>query len=478
MFDLTLSEEEDGPLYMRLYRHFRRMIADGTLREGAKLPSVRAARQQLQVSKTTVESAYQLLLAEGCVYSKPKSGYVVVGAAGAAGAGRATRTRTGTMRRQMAAASAPAATESEAKPAVDFHLLHVDPDSFPAKAWRSALGEATTRYRAVLHEYGDPQGERALREHVAHYLQQSRGVSCEPERIVIGTGFSYSLFLIKQLLGGAGRVAFEQSSFAQVGSIFRQHGFIPVPVSLFDETGAAPAAQPHTQPLQAVYVTPSHRPAGKPLTNDRKERLLGWAAANGLSVIEDDYDGEFRHDGKPVPALQAADRHGIVIYAGTFSKAFTPALRMNYMVLPQRLACRLANVEALLSCPSRMDQLAMSVFMERGHWYRHLKRIRKRYKAKRDKLCRLIERELSPFVRVDAGSTGLQLELTAAADPGAERLIALARQAGVRVYGAQHEAGERDGRTRVYMGFGSVTDEEMERGVRLLRGAWLERERP
>ncbi|MBO9607646.1 MAG: PLP-dependent aminotransferase family protein [Paenibacillaceae bacterium] len=472
MFDVTLSalsEQEAGPLYMRLYRHFRRMMADGALPEGARLPSVRAAQQQLQVSKTTVESAYQLLLAEGCIYSKPKSGFVVVGAAGA---GEATAPETGTKRRLTAAASASTAAPAEER-MIDFHLLHVDPDSFPAKAWRSALGEATTRYRALLHEYGDPQGERALREHVAHYLQQSRGVRCEPERIVVGTGFSYSLFLIKQLLGGAGRVSFEQTSFAQVGSIFRQHGFDPVPVALFDDAGLA---QDQEEPsLQAVYVTPSHRQAGKPLTNDRKERLLGWAAANGLYVIEDDYDGEFRYGGKPVPALQAADRHGAVIYVGTFSKAFTPALRMNYMVLPPRLAGRLDTVESLLSCPSRMDQLAMGVFMERGHWYRHLKRIRKRYRAKRDLLCRLIERELSPFVRVDAGSSGLQVELAAAAElGGGERLIALARQAGVRVYGAQHEEGSRDGGTRLYAGFGSVTEEEMERGVRLLRKAWLE----
>jgi len=211
-----------------------------------------------------------------------------------------------------------------------------------------------------------------------------------------------------------------------------------------------------------------------------KDRLLQWAVHSGACIIEDDYDGEFQFRGKPVPALQGADRHGAVIYLGTFSKAFTPALRMNYMVLPQRMAARLAAIEPALTPPSRMDQLAMSVFMERGHWYRHIKRIRKKYGAKRQLLISLIRDELSPYAEVKDDGIGLHIEASVRSGLPASELIRLAAEEGVRVYGPQYDgihAGEdrdedKDGRALLYLGFGGIGEADMKEGVMRLKRAW------
>jgi len=206
-----------------------------------------------------------------------------------------------------------------------------------------------------------------------------------------------------------------------------------------------------------------------------KEYLLHWAATNQVYVIEDDYDGEFQYRDRPVPSLQGADQYGVVIYMGTFSKAFTPALRMNYMVLPEQLLIKLHSMEHVLSCPSRMDQLAMSVFMERGHWYRHIRRTRKRYRAKRDYLVKLIEEHLSPFTQAKVDSVGLHIEIKVRAKHSRSKLIELAYQEGVLLYGPQYEGQYQEGeQSKIYLGFGGVSDDEMEKGILLMKKAWAE----
>jgi len=470
MIDIVLQDSEQGPLYMKVYRYIRSLIEDGTLQDGTKLPSVRAAQQQLRVSKSTVENAYQLLLAEGYVYSKPRSGFVIVQPS----AGQSRSLKQEADRHLRPARIKADETSPAAEPIIDFNLLSVDYESFPAKAWRSALTEALDRHHGILHEYGDPRGEYVLRSHIAQYLLTSRGVKCEPEQIVIGLGFSYSLFVLKMLLQNVGAVAVEQSSIAQVGSMFAQHGFQLAPIPFVSDPSALQLTD--SLAVQAIYVTPSHRPSGKPLTNAMKERLLQWAVHSGACIIEDDYDGEFQFRGKPVPALQGADRHEAVIYFGTFSKAFTPALRMNYMVLPQRMAARLAAIEPALTPPSRMDQLAMSIFMERGHWYRHIKRIRKKYGVKRQLLMNLIRDELSPFAEVKGDGIGLHIEMAVRSGLPASELIRLASEAGVCVYGPQYDgihAGEdRGGMALLYLGFGGIREAEMEEGIIRLKRAW------
>jgi GntR family transcriptional regulator/MocR family aminotransferase len=451
LFDILLSDKDSCPLYMQLYQYIRQLIQTGVLNDGTKLPSIRSVQLQLHISKTTVESAYQLLMAEGYVVGKPRSGFVVV-----------QPLTEGPPLKPIMDFSGDTHTEDPVTEAfIDFSLLDVDRDSFPNKAWRSALTEAVSRYSSTLHQYGDPKGEIALRRSIAQYLRTSRGVDCVPDQIIIGSGISYSFYLLSKLIGASGAIAIEEDSIAQVRQTITQHGFRIMPLPLFDETRMLDI---EAEGIQAMYVTPSHRPTGKILTYAMKQQLLHWAAANQVFVIEDDYDGEFRYRGKSVPSLQGFDQQGVIIYIGTFSKAFTPALRMNYMVLPEQLLRRLRSMAYILSCPSRIDQLAMSIFMAKGHWYRHIKKIRKMYRMKHDFMVRLIERYLSSSVVIEAEGAGLHIEVSVREHYDVNTLIQLASRSGIRLYDSQG--------SRIFLGFGGLTLQEIERGILQLKKAW------
>jgi GntR family transcriptional regulator/MocR family aminotransferase len=457
MIDILLPNPNEGPIYMQLYKQIRELILNGVLSDGMKLPSVRSLQEQLRISKTTIESAYHQLLAEGYITSKPRSGFVVV--------------HSHARLQSKATLLVPQVVSQFVQDVVDFNLLDVDRETFPSASWRSALTETMALYRDTLHQYGDPKGEYALRKMIAEYVRSSRGVYCSPEEIIIGTGISYSLFLLSRLIEQPATVAFEEASIAQVGSNFTQNGFSVASFQFYNQS--LNITDLESKNVQVLYVTPSHRPSSQPLTFSMRQQLLDWAITNHAYIIEDDYDGEFRYGGKTIPALQGLDPTGVVIYIGTFSKAFTPALRMNYMVLPFPLVEKLQPIQSVLSCPSRMDQLAMKLFMERGHWYRHIKRIRRRYRKKYELLTQLIKQHLSPGVQFEEDNAGLHIELKVRAERDEETLINLALAEGVRVYGPQMlEQSSNRGYAKIYLGFGGVPMEDMERGILRLQRAW------
>ncbi|KRF11125.1 PLP-dependent aminotransferase family protein [Paenibacillus sp. Soil787] len=465
MFDILLTSDEQGPLYIQLYRHIRGLIQRGTIPNGTKLPSIRTLSQQIHFSKNTIETAYQMLIEEGYVISKPRSGLYVV-------APLLLPPITNKQALNLSQNTIEESLQSQHEAPVDFSLLEIDSESFPLQAWKACLNESFNYNSGCIHQYGDNKGEYALRLQIAHYLQQSRGVSCSPEQILIGTGMSNSLHLLSKLIGQSARIAFEKNAIAQVGDIFTQNGYTVVPFPLNENELSI--AEIVSANIDAVYVTPSHRPSGHPLSYAIRQELIHWAYHNQSHIIEDDYDGEFRHAGKTIASLQGLDQHGVVIYIGTFSKAFTPALRMNYMVLPHQLLPKLQSIERTLSSPSRMDQLAMALFMERGHWYRHIRRMRNTYRKKHERILQLIQTHLGSLVQIEGGGAGLHIELTVNRTCSAEKLKDLALAKGVRVYSSQQpEQVPNNKKPKIYLGFGGVTIKNMERGIPLLKEAWI-----
>ncbi|AZN39833.1 PLP-dependent aminotransferase family protein [Paenibacillus albus] len=432
-----------------------------------KLPSIRSLGRQLNISKTTIETAYHLLLEEGYVISKERAGLVVVNPYLAG-----TSIPTNSFVRPIQVTEPVAKDHADKEQNyIDFSLLTIDGDSFPLRIWKSILGESLTLHNQSLHEYGDPQGEYSLRESLAQYLRHSRGVVCSPEQIVIGTGISSSIHLLSRLLGENLHIGIEKPGIAQVRTIFTQNRFHIVPFSM-DSNGELEHELTGNK-IRLLYVTPSHRPTGEPLPYVMRQQMLQWASSNGGYIIEDDYDGELRLSGKPIPSLQGLDKNGVVIYMGTFSKVFTPSLRMNYMVLPQLLLEKLHALSQVYSCPSTMNQWAMQLFMSRGHWYRHLRRMRKIYRLKHEALIRFIRSHMPDSVAVNSSGSGLHIELSITADVSAEQLIELARQEGVLVYSSQDaQLRSARGNPKIYLGFGGIKEKEMERGVQLLREAW------
>jgi len=473
MFDILLPEQSEQPLYQQLYFLIRDSIRSGGIANGQRLPSVRSLQHQLNISKTPIETAYQMLTAEGYVISKPRSGLYAVnpdqrGAARAMSSAEADKT--------TPADSVQGTGYSLPPVQVDFNPTALDPGAFPVRVWNKMLKDSLDHQLHEIGHYGDPLGEYGLRMVVSDYLRNSRGVQSTPEQVVIGAGTAYSIGVLSKMLKDIRAVGFEEPGYSLVRDQFQLNGFqvLPIPVQ---DTGISIAALKRRQ-VQLVYVTPSHQfPTGGIMPYPERERLLQWAEDNHAYIIEDDYDGEFRYHGKPIPSLQGLDRSGRVIYAGTFSKVLTPTLRMNYLVLPPELMIRLKKMrQELFFAPSRVEQWAMESFFKEGHWYRHIRRARSLYRKRHRHLIDILHAYLGEHVEISGQNSGLHIQLTVKKPVTSDELIRLAAEQGVRVYdlrkmwiGQTQDTGQYP---RLYMGFAGLREEEMDYGIQLLRKAW------
>jgi len=467
VFEILLSHTAEHPLYIQIYTQIRNHIRSGVIRHGTRLPSTRSLQQQLNISKTPIEMAFQMLSSEGFIVSKPRSGLYVADPY----QHEAPVQTSEDLRQQQV--SIPPLFPSNPSIQIDFNPVGVDNEAFPLRMWRKTLNESIENHSIYIHKYGNPQGEYALRAVLAEYLKTSRGVSCSPEQVVIGSGFAYCMGLITQLLKGIGRIAYEEPGYDQGRELFLLNGFhvVPIPVGEYGislESLKASGAG-------AVYVTPSHQlPTGGSMPYTKRENLLDWANSNGAYIIEDDYDGEFRYIGKPLPSLQSLDRLGRVIYMGTFSKVFTPAIRMNYMVLPLELTLRLGELLHMLNAPSRLEQWAMTAWIEQGHWYRHIRRMRNTYRKKRQRMLELITAHFANHVNIIGDSAGLHIRMELKTRVSADELIKRAAMFGVKVYDLRNAWMNwvEPEFPVIYLGFAGMRETDMEEGIVRLQTAW------
>lgn len=461
--------EQNGhmPIYMQLYQHFRKQIETGKRVAGSKLPSIRMIAGELKLSKTTVELAFQQLLAEGYVESRLRSGYFVANVDSEM-VNRQAKPQQGAraiQRGELAPSHAP----------FDFHPARIDISVFPLNLWRKLSNQALDEQSRELLYYGDPQGEIGLRKALAEYLHRSRGVNCRPEQIVIGAGTQYLITLLSQLFGLDGRaIAMEEPGFHDVGRVFRHLGYQLKPIPL-QEDGL------HIQKLaeseaKVVYITPSHQyPYGIVMPYAKRQKLLQWAQETGGVIIEDDYDGEFRYRGKPIPSLQGLDREGSVIYMGTFSKSLMPAIRTGYIVLPEHLLEQYIEKLSYIEQPvSRIHQRTLQLLIESGEWERHIRKMRMVYQKKHQALLELIQEKMSGYVKVSGQDAGLHVVLEITSRLTADELAEQASKAGVKVYptSAMWMGESTEKSAFVLLGFGGMRIEDLQEGVRRLHGAW------
>ncbi|MCM3782309.1 PLP-dependent aminotransferase family protein [Neobacillus mesonae] len=472
MFDILLPDQSEIPLYQQLYLLIRDGIRQGSLADGQRLPSVRSLQNQLNISKTPIETAYQMLMAEGYVFSKPRSGLYVVNRSN----GQTNRNLYQEPRQQTIHKTKQELERSSQSVKIDFYPTALDPVFFPVRVWNKLLKESVDQHLNEIGDYGDPQGEYGLRSVISEYLLNSRGVHSTPEQIIVGAGTAPSLGSLSKLLKDIKNIAFEEPGYSLVREQFRMNGFniINIPVG---EHGISLDVLEKSQ-ADLVYVTPSHQfPTGGIMPYPERERLLAWAEDNNAYIIEDDYDGEFRYQGKPISSLQSLDRNERVIYAGTFSKVLTPSLRMNYLVLPSHLMHELSEgKQNVFFAPSRIEQWAMESFILQGHWYRHIRKMRNVYRKRHQHLIEIIQTYLGGHVEISGQYSGLHIQLTVRTSKSSEELIQLAAEKGVKLYdlrkmwvSQQQTSGAYP---RLYIGFAALSTEDMELGIKLLSQAW------
>ncbi len=460
-----LHPEGSGCLYEQIYEHIRKEIKEGKLLAGERLPSTRALAEYLQVARSTVDYAYGQLLSEGYIESRPCKGYYAC----ALEEMPWTEEPGGETGAQTQSGVPPLSGEG----VIDFSPYDIDMTGFPFSVWKKITKHILTCANSDLFARGEAQGDYGLRLTISRYLHSSRGVNCRPEQVIVGAGNDYLLLLLEKILGLHVRIAMENPTYKRSYRIFQSFSY-PISTVDMDEWGMR-ADRLERENVSAVYVMPSHQfPTGTVMPIGRRMELLRWAAREPERyLIEDDYDSEFRFRGKPIPALQASDRHGRVIYLGTFSKAIAPAIRVSFLVLPESLLEKYLRECGFYSCTvSRIDQSILDEFIREGYFERHLNKMRKIYRAKHELLLNLLQPFREEF-DISGENAGLHLVLTSRGGSAERELVRRAAEQGVRVYGlSESMVEEAPDSASVLLGFGGLSGAAIQEGMERLGQAW------
>lgn len=483
---MWLQLDGEGALHRQLYRALRAAILDGRLVAGARLPGTRALARELGVSRNTVLQACEQLIAEGYATGRSRSGTFVAQTTqrgDVPGASTSSNSRTSPIRlsalgRRLSEAVAPGrATWSIGRESLPYDFRYGEPsyDDLPLDTWSRLLGRRARRLSVRRLAYQPPGGAAELREALAGYLARARGVACEPEQILIVHGSQQAIDLTMRLLVDAGDgVVLEEPHYTGFSFCANAAGARLHHVGV-DEMGLRTDELATIESARLACVTPSHQfPTGAVLSLPRRLALLDWAAQRDAYILEDDYDGEFRFDGKPIECLQALDREGRVLYAGTASKLLFPSLRIGWLVAPPDLAPHFLNAKALADTgTASIEQLALADFIREGHLERHARRARNRTAARRVALLDAIERELGDHARVLGASAGLHVLLQLPDLPAREtrRLRNACRERGVGVYPAAPYYARPPEHVELLLGYAALSEDAIREGVARLRAA-------
>ncbi len=443
---LLLERERTGDLTLttQIQRAIRLLILDGHLREGDRLPSSRLLSNEAGLSRDTVEAAYQQLETEGFIARKQGSGtFVAATEHGFLSRPLASKLKAGrrrplpsaptlSARGSAIARSGGVIDHNEARPFV----IIPDVEQFPLEIWQKLTARVLRRRPRTELLYADAQGDMALRQELVRYLGAHRGVKCSASQILVLNSSQQALGLIaSMLLDVGGHIAVEDPGFHGAQQVYAAAGLELVPIPVDDQGLVTARLEASRPPVRAVFVTPSHQyPLGITLSLERRLALIDWAARTKAWIIEDDYDSEFRYDGRPLAAIQSLDLSERVLYVGTFSKVLFPGLRLAYLVLPERLMP--AFIAARTLADGHTPKIAQSVlaeFMREGHFTAHIRRMRKLYHARRDLFCGLLDADLSAFASYAKPAGGLHIAARLREDLDEETTVQAAARRGIEL---------------------------------------------
>ena len=417
-----LELQLDQPLQSQIYRFISQGIIEQRLLSATRLPSSRQLAGQLRISRNTVNAAYEQLRVEGFIVSRAGSGWYV-------NTGRSEDRIDNLRMLRQSTAEVPQQSKlaerlNEPKPSKDKFNLPFTPglpdlSCFPLKQWNRLCRQNESR--TALMGYGDPQGQPELREQIATYLRESRGVFCQPEQILVTQGAQQALNVVFSLLLDPGdTVLIEEPGYRGTMKAAQMTDAVLQPVPVNEDGLKVSSLPPNTQ-AKLLYCTPTHQyPLGGILDVSERLQLLEWSKRNQLWIVEDDYDSEFHFYQKPFPAMHSLVEQASVIYLGSFSKTLFPALRTGYLVLPESLMpAAVAIKEYMQGNSPLLNQAVLAQFMADGHFKRHLRRMRYIYQQKWELLLQQWQQQgnhqlLKPVVQ----SAGMHIVLTGEVDEG------------------------------------------------------------
>lgn len=383
------DESKDEPLYIQLYMYYRELIESGILVGGTKLPSIRRCCDEFSLSKTTVETAYQQLAAEGYILPKAQSGYYV--------------SDVEFMRPSNVKIRSIPKENDKRNFKYDLTSTSLDKNGFDFTLWRRYI-KGAFRQSESLTSYGEAQGELELRQAISKYVGKYRSVVCSEKQVIIGAGTQSLIHILCGTLEEKCTVGFIGSSFEKGEAIFNDHGFkcmqfesIPDDLNVLKENN-----------VRLIYISPSHFTAfGDILPINGRMELISYARNNNCLIIEDDYDSEFRYYSKPVPSLQGIAGGENVVYLATFSKLLLPSIRISFMIFPPDLIENYENKSALYNqTASKLEQIAVCRFIRDGHLNSQIKKQRKIFNTKADRFTKLLSEKLKDRAKVSVLPAG------------------------------------------------------------------------
>jgi GntR family transcriptional regulator/MocR family aminotransferase len=496
---IALDQSSGQPLYDQVYAAVRAHILSGRLARGAKLASSRELAIELGISRFTVVTAFDALIAEGYLMTAQRGGtfvaQVLPDLALRAKSSRVPRGKPTTSRavtehraedlsargRSIAAITitGPRSPADEPRP---FHPRRAPVDLFPVALWSRLVRRQWRARRHQMLEYGEPGGLPGLREAIAQHASSTRGVACTPDQVIVTSGAQQAFNLIFHLLLNPGDAAWlEEPGYLDARGALAASGarIVPVPVDregIVVEAGIAAAAD-----ARLAYVSPSHQyPTGASMSASRRLELLAWAHRAHAWIVEDDYDSYFRYRGRPLPALQRLEadqlEHGgsnaignrpRVIYVGTFSKTMFPSLRLGYCIVPTSLAPAFANARAIADRNSSLtDQAALELFIREGHYDRHLRRVRSACFERHEAILESIDRHLGGALMAAPMNAGTHVvALVAPGLPSPTRIEQMARDEGLVVFPLSRYCLIRPARNALILGYGGLTPRAIDTGA-------------
>jgi GntR family transcriptional regulator / MocR family aminotransferase len=451
----------------QIHRQLRDAVLDGRLRRDEALPSSRDLAEQLKVSRNTVTTAYERLIAEGYLVARPGAGTFVN--ARAPGEPVMPQPPSGPLLPRPVWSLMPVPPDFGHAPEFDFRVGAPDARLFPYAAWRRLM---TRQLRPSVVGTGmpvEPAGHLGLRTLIGRHLRTARTIETLPQDVLVTAGVQQAVDLIgRVLLEPGATAAVEEPGYAPPKLAWEAHGARVVGVPVDDQGLIVDALPPDAR---LVYVTPTHQyPTGVVLSQRRRVELLAWARRHDAAIVEDDYDSEFRYTEQPLEPLHSLDRSGRVLYVGSFSKVLLPTLRLGFLIHPPSLRHALHAAKFLTDWHTSLPlQAAMADFVEQGMFARHLRRVRRVYRQRHHRLATALAGPLSAHLTVVPSATGLHLSAMVRGAAAVEALDR-ARAAGIGVASFPEVAAAAPDPPGVVFGYGMIDERRIDEGLeRLLR---------
>lgn len=479
---VELEPASETPLHRQLYRDLRQAILSSQLLPEMRLPATRTLADELDVSRNTVQSAFDQLKAEGYLESHVGSGTYVTQEL----PDNLNRVRGQSHLRSSSRRSVTAPDESHlserGQVLTDLELssFRADEqprafrpglpalDSFPIDTWSRLTTRRWRSLPASTLGYQQSTGYPPLREAIADYLQDSRGVHCAPEQVIIVSGTQQAITLTAHVLLDPGdRAWIEDPGYPRATGAFQWAGAETIPIPLDAKGLDLDAARSRSSEARLAYVTPSHQyPLGMTMSLSRRLDLLDWAEQSEAWILEDDYDSEYRYEGRPIAALQGLDDAGRVIYVGSFSKVLFPALRLGYLVVPQPLVEPFSAAKSLVErCPPLAPQMVVTDFIEEGYFERHLRRMRTLYAERQSILIEALSAKTGDLLDVSSDEAGLHLTAFLRRNFDDQAVSSALQERGIVAPPLSFYASRSLNRDGLVLGYAAVNETDIREGV-------------